>query len=446
MASIISMKALLESGVHFGHRTNKWNPLMRPYIFTERNGIHIIDLQQTVKAIGHAYQMVSKTVADGGTVLFVGTKRQAQETIKEEAIRCGMPYVTERWLPGTLTNWVTILERIHELERLERLRDSGEIHRLTKKEGLVIEREINRLEIRVSGIRNMTRLPEMLFIIDVMREDTAVHEANLKEIPIIAMVDTNCDPRGIDYVIPSNDDAIRAIKLLVGKMADAVLEGKAMRKDLELEEGFAEAMAASAPAVRGPRPQMLEEDDLDDSNLLGESTLAKLGGKVEKEEVVEVALPEVELAVDEPVVGEAVEVAEEPVIESEETAEEVATVETADETVGVVEEPVVESEETAEEVATVETADETVEVEEEPVVESEETTEEVAMVETVDETVEVVEEPVVDPEETTEEVATVETVEETVEAQAQSEAAEDTVEETTQEPVVKVSRKKKKQD
>lgn len=295
MASIISMKALLESGVHFGHRTNKWNPAMRPYIFTERNGIHIIDLQQTVKSLTQAYQVVSKTVAEGGTVLFVGTKRQAQETIRDEATRCGMPYVTERWLPGTLTNWVTIYERIQELDRLERMRESGEINRLTKKEALLIEREINRLNIRLSGIRTMKRLPELLFVIDVTREATAVHEANLKDIPVIALVDTNCDPSGIDYVIPSNDDAIRAIKLLVGKIADAVLEGKAMRKDFE-EEKEAEAFpAAAAPAARLPRRQMLEEDELADEELLGESTLAKLGTRSEVEaEEEEVAEEEIE--------------------------------------------------------------------------------------------------------------------------------------------------------
>ena len=276
MASIISMKALLESGVHFGHRTNKWNPSMRQYIFTERNGIHIIDLQQTVKCLTQAYQLVSKTVANGGTVLFVGTKRQAQETIQEEATRCGMPYVTERWLPGTLTNWVTILERIHELERLEQLRDSGEIHRLTKKESLMIEREIARLHLRLSGLRNMRILPELVFIIDVSREDTAVHEANLKNIPIIAMVDTNCDPSGVDYVIPSNDDAIRAIKLLVGKMADAVLEGKAMRKDEDLES-VVEQTAAPTTVGKPYRRPMITEEELDESDLLGESTLAKIG-------------------------------------------------------------------------------------------------------------------------------------------------------------------------
>ncbi|MFN7037000.1 MAG: 30S ribosomal protein S2 [Bellilinea sp.] len=295
MASIISMKALLESGVHFGHRTNKWHPAMRPYIFTERNGIHIIDLQQTVKALAQAYQVIVNTVAEGGTLLFVGTKRQAQETIQEEAIRCGMPYVTERWLPGTLTNWVTIFDRIQELERLERMRDSGEINRLTKKEALMIEREINRLETRLSGIRKMTRPPELLFIVDVSNEATAVHEANLKNIPVIALVDTNCDPRGVDYVIPSNDDAIRAIKLLVSKIADAVLEGKALRKDTG-EEGE-EAKPVVAPALRGPRPQILEEDELDDEDLLGAATLAKMSPRpveVDEEEIEEEEVEEEE--------------------------------------------------------------------------------------------------------------------------------------------------------
>ncbi|MEW6181288.1 MAG: 30S ribosomal protein S2 [Chloroflexota bacterium] len=293
MASIISMKALLESGVHFGHRTNKWHPAMRPYIFTERNGIHIIDLQQTVKALTQAYQVIVNTVAEGGTLLFVGTKRQAQETIQEEATRCGMPYVTERWLPGTLTNWVTIYDRIQELERLERMRDTGELNRLTKKEALMIEREIKRLETRLSGIRKMTRPPELLFIVDVSNEATAVHEANLKNIPVIALVDTNCDPRGVDYVIPSNDDAIRAIKLLVSKIADAVLEGKALRKDTG-EEGE-EAKPVVAPALRGPRPQMLEEDELEDEDLLGAATLAKMSPRVvEDDEELEEELDEEE--------------------------------------------------------------------------------------------------------------------------------------------------------
>ncbi|HVN54331.1 MAG TPA: 30S ribosomal protein S2 [Anaerolineaceae bacterium] len=276
MATVVSMKALLESGVHFGHRTNKWNPHMRPYIFTERNGIHIIDLQQTVKSLNQAYNVVRDTVANGGTVLFVGTKRQAQETIKEEAIRAGMPYVTERWLGGMLTNWVTMYQRITELDRLEKMRDTGEINRLTKKEGLLIEREINRLLIRLSGVRMMKKLPDLVFIVDVVREETAVHEANLTNVPVIALVDTNCDPRGVDYVIPSNDDAIRAIKLLVGKIADAVIEGKAMRKEEFTEEEEALAAAPATTTQAPPRPRIEMEVEMEDKDLLGESTLAKM--------------------------------------------------------------------------------------------------------------------------------------------------------------------------
>ena len=279
--AVISMKALLESGVHFGHRTNKWDPRMKPYIFTERNGIHIIDLQQTVKLLNHAFNLVRDTVAAGGTVMFVGTKRQAQDTVKEEADRCGMPYVTERWLGGMLTNWSTMYARIQELERLEQLRDTGEISRLTKKEGLLIQREIDRLLIRLSGVRKMKRLPELIFVVDVGREDAAVHEANLLNIPVVALVDTNCNPEGVDYVIPSNDDAIRAIKLLVAKVADAVLEGKAMRKD----EEPAEESGASAPVTeaktekpKGRRGSKVVETDevVDEDALLGEATLAKL--------------------------------------------------------------------------------------------------------------------------------------------------------------------------
>jgi small subunit ribosomal protein S2 len=281
MANIISMKALLESGVHFGHRTNKWNPSMKPYIFTERNGIHIIDLQQTVKSLTTAYNMVRDVVQKGGYVMFVGTKRQAQETIRDEAIRCGMPYVTERWLGGMITNWVTIYKRIQEMERMERMHETGEINRLTKKEGLMIDREINRLQVRLSGVRMMKDMPDLLFVVDVMREATAVHEANLKGIPVIALVDTNCDPRGIDYVIPSNDDAIRAIKLLVGKIADAAIEGAGMRKDDESAEAAAQSeksQAMARPGTTGRRGSFGEDVQLADKDLLGESTLAKLGG------------------------------------------------------------------------------------------------------------------------------------------------------------------------
>lgn len=269
--AIVSMKALLESGVHFGHRTHKWDPRMKPYIFTERNSIHIIDLQKTVKSLEEAYNLVRDTVADGGTILFVGTKRQAQETIQQEAIRCGMPYVTHRWLGGMLTNWRTMRQRINELDRLERMRDRGDFERVTKKEALGLSRQIERLELRLGGIRNMNRLPDLLFVVDVRREDTAIHEANLLEIPVIAMVDTNCDPTPVDYVIPSNDDAIRAIKLLVGKVADAALEGRAMRKEDAEAEMAAQAMDVSAG--------LAEEPELSDEDLLGEATLAKISSR-----------------------------------------------------------------------------------------------------------------------------------------------------------------------
>jgi small subunit ribosomal protein S2 len=276
--AVVTMKALLESGVHFGHRTNKWNPGMKPYIFTERNGIHIIDLQQTVKAITNAFNAIRDCVATGGVVMFVGTKRQAQETVHDEAIRCGMPYVTERWLGGMLTNWSTMHQRIVELERMEKLFATGDIEKLTKKEALLIQRQITRLNIHLSGVRNMARVPDLVFVVDVSREYSAVHEANLMKIPVIALVDTNCDPNNVDYVIPSNDDAIRAIKLLVAKMADAVEEGKALRKDEELE---AEAAAARVPESDFDSVKILAhtidtEEELKDDELLGEATLAKL--------------------------------------------------------------------------------------------------------------------------------------------------------------------------
>jgi small subunit ribosomal protein S2 len=263
--AVVPMKSLLESGVHFGHRTHKWHPAMKPYIFTERNGIHIIDLQKTSKALDTAYNVVRDTVAGGGVVLFVGTKRQAQETIQLEATRSSMPYVTARWLGGTLTNWRTIRQRINELERLERMRDSGDFGRITKKEGLILMREIERLEGLLSGVRKLVRPPDMLFVVDVSREATAIHEANLLNIPVVAMVDTNCDPSNVDYVIPSNDDAIRAIKLVVGKIADAAMEGLGARKEEIVEE-----------EVRTIARAGVEEAELSDEELLGEATLAKL--------------------------------------------------------------------------------------------------------------------------------------------------------------------------
>ncbi len=257
--AVVSMKQLLETGVHFGHRTRRWNPKMKPFIFTERNGIHIIDLQQTLAALEHAYEVVRNTVAEGGTLLFLGTKRQAQDSIEQQALRCRMPYVNQRWLGGTLTNWRTIRDRIDDLHGLEARRERGEFEVLKKKEALGLTRKIEKLNQRLGGIKEMRNLPALLYIVDVRREATAVHEANILGIPIIALVDTNCDPDLIDHVIPSNDDAIRAIKLITTKMADAALEGIAMRKE--------------TPGLEEEMEQVyLDEDKM----YLGEATLAKL--------------------------------------------------------------------------------------------------------------------------------------------------------------------------
>jgi small subunit ribosomal protein S2 len=234
--AVVSMKALLETGVHFGHRTRRWNPKMKPYIFTERNGIHILDLQQTIGLIEDAYNAIRDAVAEGGDVLFVGTKRQAQDTVAREAARAVQPYVNSRWLGGTLTNWRTIRQRINYLQELETRRDAGEFDLLKKTERLRIENEIEKLNLRLGGIRQLRTLPTLLFIIDVNHEQTAVREANILNIPVIGIVDTNSNPDPVDYVIPSNDDAIRAIKLICGKMADAALEGLAMRKETVTEE------------------------------------------------------------------------------------------------------------------------------------------------------------------------------------------------------------------
>lgn len=281
---VVSMKALLESGVHFGHRTHRWHPKMKPYIFTERNNIHIIDLAQTLTNLEEAYALIRDIVAEGGNVLFVGTKRQAQETIQLEAERCGMPWVTHRWLGGTLTNWGTIRQRISELSRLERMRDSGELDILTKKEALGETRKIERLDMLFGGIRDMDGTPDVLFVVDISREDTSVHEANILGIPVVAMVDTNCDPRKIDYIIPANDDAIRAIKLIVGKIADAVIEGQSMRKD-EVEE------LPSTPDVAYE-----ETAEMSDEELLGASTLAKLEAAKAEAEAAEAEAAKAEAA------------------------------------------------------------------------------------------------------------------------------------------------------
>jgi len=224
--SIVSMKQLLEAGVHFGHQTRRWNPKMREYIFTERNGIYIIDLQKTVKKMEEAYEFVKNISAEGGYILFVGTKKQAQESIQEEAQRCGMFYVNHRWLGGMLTNFKTIRKRIERLNELEKMEEEGLFEVLPKKEVLNLRHEKERLEKNLGGIKDMTELPQAVFIVDPRKERIAVQEARKLNIPIVAIVDTNCDPDEIDYVIPGNDDAIRAVKLLTEKIADAVIEGR----------------------------------------------------------------------------------------------------------------------------------------------------------------------------------------------------------------------------
>ncbi len=224
------MKELLEAGVHFGHYTRRWNPKMRPYIFTERNGIHIIDLAQTARALNRACDAVRDTVAKGGTVLYVGTKKQGADNLRLAADRVNMPYVTHRWLGGMLTNWTTMRQRTNYLLDLEGRRERGEFALLPKREGLLLDREIEKLNRRLGGIKHMTGLPDLVFIIDTLREDIAVKEANSLGVPVVAIVDTNCNPDPIQYVIPSNDDAIRALKLIIDKVTAAIEEGMTQRE------------------------------------------------------------------------------------------------------------------------------------------------------------------------------------------------------------------------
>ncbi len=241
--SVISMKQLLEAGVHFGHQTRRWNPKMAKYIFTERNGIYIIDLQKTVKKLEEAYNVVREISENGGDVLFVGTKKQAQDSVKEEAIRCGMPYVNARWLGGMLTNFKTIQKRIKRLEQLKAMREDGTFDLLPKKEVVKLELEIEKLEKFMGGITEMKKQPAAMFIVDPRKERIAVAEAHKLGIPIIAIVDTNCDPDEVDYVIPGNDDAIRAVRLIAAAMADAIIEG---RQGEQTAEAVAEAEAEEA--------------------------------------------------------------------------------------------------------------------------------------------------------------------------------------------------------
>jgi small subunit ribosomal protein S2 len=264
LANIISMKQLLEAGVHFGHQTRRWNPKMKPFIFMDRNGIHIIDLQQTVTRLNDAYKFVEHLTANGGTILFVGTKKQAQEAVAEEARRCGMFYVNQRWLGGMLTNFQTIQSRIRYLRELEARRDRGDFERLPKKEVQHLQDDMVRLERILGGIKDMRRLPNAIFIIDTRKERTAVAEAQRLEIPIIALADTNCDPDEMDFPIPANDDAIRAVRLLCAKIADAAVEGRreleAQQKDAEPQETeeptSPEVTTAEAPAQTQATPEV----------------------------------------------------------------------------------------------------------------------------------------------------------------------------------------------
>ena len=252
--SAITMKQLLEAGVHFGHQTKRWNPKMKPYIFGARNGIYIIDLQKTVTLARNAFRFVSDAVARGGSVLFVGTKKQAQDAVQEEASRSGMYHVTNRWLGGTLTNFKTIKTGIERLKTIEKMAADGTYERLPKKEIAQLEREREKLQKNLGGIKDMSRLPAALFVIDTKKEHIAVHEANRLGIPVVAVVDTNCDPEGIEYVIPGNDDAIRSIRLFTGKVAESCIEGKARHGAWVAEHGAdRDQEERDAASERSPR-------------------------------------------------------------------------------------------------------------------------------------------------------------------------------------------------
>ena len=257
--SVATMLELLEAGVHFGHQTQRWNPKMKKYIYGERNGIYIINLQQTTVMLDKAYEAVREIAAKGKNVVFVGTKKQASEIIEQESTRCNSFYISRRWLGGTLTNFETIRTRIKKLNELEELRDSGHFDRLPKKEVAVMTRQIAKLNKSLGGIKKMRGMPDLLFIVDQKRELLAIKEANKLNIPIIGLVDTNCDPDNIDYVIPGNDDAIRAIKLIAGKIADAIIEGKAIRESAGVtQEETAEKIEEVKPEDAGVTEEMLK--------------------------------------------------------------------------------------------------------------------------------------------------------------------------------------------
>jgi small subunit ribosomal protein S2 len=264
------MKELLEAGVHFGHQTKRWNPKMKPFIFDERNNIYVINLQQTVKKFKEASEFLTDVIRNNGTILFVGTKKQARDSIRDEAARCGMYYVNQRWLGGTLTNFATIYNSTRKLRRIEQMKEEGEFSLLTKKEALGMERQRERLEKFLGGIKRMESLPDAIFIVDPKKEKIAVHEANKLGIPIIAIVDTNCDPDPIDFVIPGNDDAIRAIKLFTSRIADAVIDAKQMyqeqllsqeKEDVDLEEEAQEHKQTPSQEQKDPTPLKKEDSN-----------------------------------------------------------------------------------------------------------------------------------------------------------------------------------------
>jgi len=279
--ALATMKDLLEAGVHFGHPTRHWHPKMRGYIYHARNDIYIIDLHQTLRALGESHEFLRGVVEEGGTVLFVGTKRQGQDTIEEQAERCGMPYVNNRWLGGMLTNFETIRQRVKHMEGLIAAEEAGEWRRLSKKEALWLRREKDKLLHSLGGIRAMSELPAAIFIIDIAREDLAVREAVKLGIPTVALVDTNCDPEPVDYIIPGNDDAIRAIRLVTTKMADAVVEGCGAHEAQIAEE---EAMAAEAVVEEEVIPYQPEELFIDEEDLLEEQFTVSSVDEEEDEE------------------------------------------------------------------------------------------------------------------------------------------------------------------
>src|SRR5271169_6200902 len=278
----ITMKELLEAGVHFGHQTKRWNPRMKEYIFGERNGIYIIDLQKTLKMFKEASKFVTDLTGQGKVILFVGTKRQAQDAIAEEANRCGMFYINQRWLGGLLTNWITVQKSVKRLQELDEMATDGRYELLTKKEVIKLERERKHLQANLAGIKNLNRLPDAIFVIDSNKEQIAVREARKLGIPVVAVVDTNCDPSEVDYVIPGNDDALRAIRLFASKIADSAAEGVNLVGDKAFTEELPEPVALEAEAEAGP----VEEVDLE----------AALGGGIRKAPAAVAALDEAEVA------------------------------------------------------------------------------------------------------------------------------------------------------